>query len=443
MRRRQFLSATGSAFAALLAGGCSTGSRRSNTETRLLAGASLVEDPHGLLDLPPGFSYRVLSSLGDAMSDGEPVPDKADGMGCFDLGDGTLALVRNHELTPNDKLDGHVLKDGFGRWRGNVLPGGTTNIILDADTLAVQRQFRSLAGTVRNCAGGTTPWGSWLTCEEAPITPQQKGAEELSQSHGWVFEIPANAPGLVAAEPLTAMGRFNHEAACVDPNTGVVYLTEDRNDGVLYRFVPAQPGDLGAGGRLQAMAVTGVPDSRNWGQIGIETGQSLPVRWLDIDNVESPQDDLRQQAAAKGATLIARGEGIHMGEAEAYICATSGGAAKLGQVFRLVPGREGDSDRLELFFESQSREQLNFGDNLTVAPNGHLILCEDQYEAPIENHLMGIAPDGTSYRLARLRWTTEPAGACFSPDGQTLFVNVYSPTRTLAIRGPWSAFPGI
>ena len=80
---------------------------------------------------------------------------------------------------------------------------------------------------------------------------------------------------------------------------------------------------------------------------------------------------------------------------------------------------------------------FNFGDNLTVAPNGHLIVCEDQYTDPVDNHLRGVTPAGEVYTIGRCRLQTELAGACFSPGGQVLFVNLYSPAMTLAITGPW------
>ena len=154
------------------------------------------------------------------------------------LGDGTLALVRNHELTARQQ-SGAAPAAGYDRTSaGRVLHGGTTTQVLDAISLATVRQYRSLAGTIRNCAGGTTPWGSWLSCEE-DTTRAGRGVE---RDHGWVFEVPANAPGLVEAVPLTAMGRFNHEAVAVDPATGIVYMTEDRDEGLLYRFVPNEPG---------------------------------------------------------------------------------------------------------------------------------------------------------------------------------------------------------
>ncbi len=450
--RRRFLGATASAFAALAASGCMSRSAPAATTRAAASGGfagygALVPDPAGFLDLPEGFSYRVISRLGDTMDDGGTVPDRADGMGCFDLGkdegeNGEIALVRNHELQPQHDAGGPIAT-GFGKRNGTFVPGGTTNIVLDAKTLAVKRQFRSLGGTIRNCSGGVTPWGTWLTCEEAPTGPGQRYGDGLERNHGWVFEVPASATGLVDAVPLTAMGRFNHEAAAVDPATGIVYMTEDRDDGVLYRFVPTVPGKLAAGGRLQAMVVEGLTDTRNWNSAAMALGQSYAVRWVDLDDVEAPKDDLRQRAAAKGAALIARGEGLHMGVnragSEVFACATNGGAKQLGQILRLTPGLAGAPDKVKLFFESESTDQFNYGDNLTVAPNGHLIICEDQYTDVVDNHIRGITPQGTAYNFARLRAQTELAGGCFSPDGSVLFVNAYGPTATLAITGPWTA----
>ena len=437
--RREFLTATGSAFAALLASGCMT---RGSAVATVSGGSTpygpLLADANGMLDLPAGFSYRILSSLGDRMSDGGTVPDKADGMGCFDIGNGEIALVRNHELIPSDDAGGPIAR-GFGTRNGEIVPGGTTNIILDAETLAVKRQFRTLGGTIRNCSGGVTPWGSWITCEEAPTGPGQRYGDGLAINHGWAFEVPANAAGLVDPVPLKAMGRFNHEAACVDPVTGFVYQTEDRDDGVIYRFLPKTAGKLAEGGRLQAMVIEGLSDTRNWNGSAMPVRKSFPISWVDLDNVESPNDDLRKQAAAKGAALVARGEGLHMGTDDLFICATSGGARKLGQIFRLVPGRDGARDTVELFFESESKQQFNYGDNLCVAPNGHLLVCEDQYTDVVDNHVRGITPAGAPYDFARLNMQTELAGGCFSPDGKWFFVNAYGPTRTLAITGPWVA----
>ncbi len=430
--RRTMLKGAGSAFAALLA------TSQAGRALAQVAGAAapygpLQKDPQALIDLPSGFSYRVISRMGDAMDDGGTVPDRADGMGCFALANGKIALVRNHELKIAHDA-GATLQTGYDRLlAGSVLPGGTTTLVLDPRTLKVERQFRSLAGTIRNCAGGTTPWGSWLTCEE----DVSRAGDKVGQDHGWVFEVPADATKQVEAVPLKAMGRFYHEAAAVDPATGYVYLTEDREDGLLYRYIPKVPGKLAEGGQLQALALlrNATTDSRNWQGVTMQPSSWHSVQWIDIDGTDSPNDDLRLRGARLGALPFARGEGIHMGDGELYFCCTSGGAAKYGQVFRLTLG--GSGERLQLFFESRGPDEYNFGDNLTVAPNGHLIVCEDQYTDVVDNYLRGITPEGTSYPLGRLRRQTELAGACFSPDGRVLFVNAYSPAMTLAITGPW------
>lgn len=403
---------------------------------------ALVPDPNKLLDLPAGFSYQVISAFGDTMADGMHVPDRADGMGCLPLDDTHVALVRNHELhhshlaSQPESIQHHKSGLAYDSYSSGVaLPGGTTTLIYNTATQRVEREFISLAGTARNCSGGITPWGSWLTCEESVDTPNGI----VNKSHGYIFEVPASAQSLIEAKPLKAMGRFNHEAASVDPQTGIVYLTEDRGDSLLYRFVPNEYGNLSAGGILQALKVKGQPqfDSRNWQASTMSVGEWLSVEWVTLEEPDSPSDDLRVQGFDKGAALFARGEGVHWGDNELYFCCTNGGYKQLGQVMRLAPSADGKSDKLQLFLESEDKNLYNFGDNLTVCPNGHLLVCEDQYTDIVDNHLRGVTPQGEVYNFARLHAQTELAGACFSPDGNTLFVNVYSPTQTLAIRGPW------
>lgn len=405
---------------------------------------NLVRDPDDILDLPEGFSYRIISQLAEPMDDGLSVPDRADGMGCFYLDPDRVTLVRNHEL-PEDQpsisglSEASVAKAYDVDGRSRPLAGGTSSLVYNLKSGETERQFMSLLGTVRNCAGGVTPWQSWLTCEESVLP----AGRDNQQAHGYVFEVPADATGLVDAQPLTAMGRFNHEAACVDPRSGIVYLTEDRDDSLFYRFIPDVPGRLHEGGKLQALMVDDQPrfDTRNWYDTQWQRGESLAVSWVDLTDVTSPDDSLRFQGLRKGAARFARGEGIHWAERSMYFCCTSGGARKLGQVMELIPADPSSADpapdQLVLVIESEAKHALNFADNICVAPNGHMLVCEDQYSLVVRNHLKGVTPDGDLYDFARIRWQTEPAGVCFSPDGTTLFVNLYSPTTTLAITGPW------
>ena len=299
----------------------------------------------------------------------------------------------------------------------------------------------------RNCAGGTTPWGSWLSCEED--VSRASAAAGLQRDHGWVFEIPALARGTVEPVPLTAMGRFNHEAAAVDPRTGIVYLTEDREDSLLYRFLPAARGQLARGGRLQALAFADrdiAADTRNW------AAPLLPVRDMAAGALGGPRRTRGRRTICACAAMPRAAASCT--PARASISAMAPKSISLHQwrrsqaqpnhavpsvALRRAADRAERAGRLQIFVESTEPSMLNFGDNLTVAPNGHLIICEDQYTDPPRNRLKGVTPRGDLYDLALLHEATELAGACFSPDGRTMFLNVYNPTKTLAITGPWTS----
>jgi secreted PhoX family phosphatase len=403
----------------------------------------LQADPNGMMALPKGFEYQVLSRRGAAMSDGFRVPGMPDGMAAFPGKDGRVVLVRNHELSlgaagwgPLDdlkKCPENVACYDSGTDEEIVTPGGTTNIIYNPKSGQVEREFLSLFGTDRNCAGGPTPWGTWITCEEPEFLTEGRG-----KKHGWCFEVDSQVEGGVQEPiPLRGLGRFRHEAVAVDPETGIVYLTEDRHEGLFYRFVPKEKGNLQAGGRLQALAMKGIAsgDSRNWEKRSLREGQVVGVEWIDVTDTDSPRDDLRIRGAEAGATVFARGEGCWWGEGEVWFCCTNGGPELRGQLFRFRPAKNGGE--LELFLEPDKSDLLRNGDNLTIAKNGDVIIAEDRGDDQCS--LRGVTQEGRIYTLAtNVLNSSELAGVCFSPDGDVLFVNVQTPGLTLAIRGDWS-----
>ncbi len=420
----------------------------------------LISDPANILDLPKGFSCRVVSRASDTMDDCFVVPGNPDGMAAFPGPDGRTILIRNHENDPARAdigpfgADDELLKNldpkcfyDIGEDKIRCL-GGTTNILFNTKTQKVERQVLSLAGTINNCAGGPTPWNTWITCEET----EYRAEEGLRQHHGYAFEVPATMEGLpVKPVPLSAMGRFRREAVAVDPRTGIVYQTEDQHDGVIYRFIPKEPGNLHRGGKLQALAIRDQQqaDVRNWFDehdqpMGptIRVGQTLAVRWLDVDDVHGLQNDLRYRMHQLGAARFARAEGMWYGRGVVYFACTNGGRALAGHIWKYTPspvegtGKEDSKPgQLELFLEPNDPGLLENADNLTVAPWGDLIVCED---GTGDQYLVGVTPEGSLYKFARNATdVSEFAGAVFSPDGSTLFVNLQEGGLTLAITGPW------
>ncbi len=415
----------------------------------------LMNDPNGKLRLPKGFSYKTISQRGELMDDGLMVPPAHDGMAAFPGPNGLTLLVRNHEASSMHENDVSYFKSDA--WKsieksklydsganGTHCPGGTTTLVFDTRSQTLKRHYLSLIGTLRNCSGGPTPWGSWITCEETI----ERAGDKLAKDHGYNFEVPANADiGIVDPIPLIEMGRFNHEAVAIDPASGIVYQTEDRHDGLIFRFVPNKRGQLAKGGKLQALAIKGAPatDTRNWEETGEPTfpeKSSFDVEWIDIVEPTAPEDDLRYQGFEKGAARFARGEGMHYGNGEIYFACTNGGAKQFGQVFRYKPsafegmkGELNEPGKLELFIESRDMELMKACDNLTVAPWGDIVICEDDGGS---SALVGITQEGSMYSIGHVDMDSELAGACFSPDGTTLFVNIQrNPGQTLAITGPW------
>ncbi|HEY9440467.1 MAG TPA: alkaline phosphatase PhoX, partial [Streptomyces sp.] len=343
--RRQVLAGSGAAAVSIAFTGAFSELFAGTAAARGHSGyGPLVPDPDGLLDLPKGFRYRVLSREGDQLRSGEgPVPSNHDGMAAFAGRRGRVHLVRNHEnrvtgRIPVPLIDG-LTYDPMGK-------GGCTALELAADGRVLGERV-AIAGTAVNCAGGRTPWGTWLTCEE---TEDRAGTNGYTKDHGFIFEVDGSDPHRTGAVPLTAMGRFQHEAIAVDPRSGVVYETEDafeRPFGLFYRFLPEKPlggtGSLRAGGELQAMRVPGVPDL----SAVQETGASFDrIEWVPVPDPQAGTTPVRlQDFGAKGITHAQKLEGCYWGGSSVYFVSSfahssDGSAADhFGQVWRYDPRR--------------------------------------------------------------------------------------------------------
>ena len=451
-RRQFFTKSAASAAATAVAGGTMFDALVANVSAQGHAngpGYGPLKPAGDHLSLPPGFQYSVVSAEGDLMDDGFPVPKAMDGMAAFPLPNGNILLIRNHEdsNTPaqfrprpagststsagilNPLLETHYGPRGFAY--DEFTGGGTTSIEVEPRGLRRRvSEHWSLVGTLRNCAGGPTPWGSWLSCEEAIDSISATGA---TRNHGYVFEVPTTTtPGNpVSPVALPQLGRFNHEAAAVDPATGIIYETEDQGDtSGLYRFVPANvptgPGQLeGMPGQLQMLGIVGQP--AYIAAINQQVGVPLQATWV---NVPLPDQDpalvgvlgpsrVYQQGRAAGGTQFRRLEGCWFSAGKLYFHSTNGGNLGLGQLWMY----DAAGATLTLLFESEDVDVLDAPDNITVSPRGGLIICEDNGGMQI---MRGMSRDGQMFDFAKnIHNGIEFAGACFSPDGQTLFVNLF------------------
>ena len=443
------------------------------------------------LALPAGFQYRVISNEGDPMDDGFPAPKAMDGMAAFPAPNGNILLVRNHEdgqavntLRPrpagstsssagilNSRLETHYGPRAFAY--DTYAVGGTTTLEVEpGGHRALVSQHWSLVGTLRNCAGGPTPWGSWISSEE---TLESASATGFTQDHGYNFEVPLDTVPGTPVQPvaLRHLGRFAHEAVAIDPATGAVYETEDQGDGSgFYRFMPSRrpqrPGDLATiAGDFQMLKVVGTNGYET--AIDQTVGNPLPVEWVTIANpdpvpvsvVMSGQTVSAVFAAglAAGGARFRRLEGCWYDKRKIYFISTNGGNRGFGQVWMYDLAAE----TITLVVESKNHDMFDGPDNCCVSPQGGVVFCED---ATAAQFVRGVTPTGQVFDLARnLRNSIEFAGACFSPDGNTLFVNLYgrgserttqpyrSPVQipvgpekferaaTVAIWGPWKSGP--
>ncbi|SCK43371.1 hypothetical protein H181DRAFT_03793 [Streptomyces sp. WMMB 714] len=417
----------------------------------------LVPDPDGVLDLPKGFRYKILSRTGEDLQSGEgKVPSNFDGMAAFAADGhhnrhghkhGKTWLVRNHENRQDGKV-GVPTVDGLTY--DPDAKGGCTLLELDHDNEVLQERV-GIAGTSTNCAGGTSPWDTWLTCEE---TEFKAGEEGYSKDHGFIFEVGFRHDRPTSTEPLTAMGRFQHEAIAFDPRNGVVYETEDAFEkpfGLFYRFLPEKPlggyGSLHAGGKLQAMRVPGLPDL----SVAQEPGETFDgIEWVDVPDPLAKETPIRfQDFGKKGITHAQKLEGCYWGGKSVYFVSSyakseeGSKADHYGQIWRYDPKRK--QLTLVIVFGPDTDLQLpgEEPDNICLAPSGGLMVCEDGEGA---QHVYGLTKHGQVYPMAGNRQDIgtpeEPAwgefaGVTFSPDCRTMYFNCYDPGTTFAVTGPW------
>jgi secreted PhoX family phosphatase len=440
--RRSFIKSTALAFAgsgSIAQVVLSTSPASARPQAPFKGYGPLVVDPNGLLDLPKGFSYRVLSREGDSMG-ASLVPGSHDGMAAFRAPAGGTWLVRNHEVDGEDVEEDGVLPVPHvaGKIYDPEGVGGTTTLLVGRDGQLLDQRV-SLAGTTTNCAGGVTPWDTWLTCEEDDGT--------LAKPHGYVFEVDPRLGG--NPNPIKAMGRFEHEAVSFDRH-GRAYLTEDAGGpfGCLYRFAPKKPGrgcgSLHAGGKLTAMKVAGIDTDLSIVQ---DAGLVLPVSWIDVPNVDPGDDDapVREQVILAGATPIQKAEGLWTGlDGSVWFVSSRGdgpdaedeedrsAAVHAGQIWKYDP----HAGTIELVVIFPGGSPYDGPDNITVSPYGYALACTDGED---DQYLVGVNEAGDTFEFAKNpAGDDEFAGATFSPDGETLYVNIQGqPALTFAVVGPF------
>jgi uncharacterized protein len=414
---------------------------------------ALVPDPAGLLALPPRFSYKVVARAGvTLLESGQPTPSDADGTGCFRGQRGGFILVNNHEIGGGEPFAVPALP---GLTFDPGAQGGTTNIEVDHNGNRV-REYVSLAGTHNNCAGGISPWGTWLTCEET----EQRAGGAFQHDHGWVFEVdPFDRDANLNPVPLKFLGRYAHEAVAVNPHTSEIMLTEDAGgpNGLYYRWTPPKhfhgrrralrelalgPGGDTAG-KLQAMSAydrgTHIADL----SLATAPGIRYQVRWVDVPDRLASAVSVRKQFTGDQVTRSRKLEGQWWGDGGAYFVASfarlSDGSAKEhdGQVWFYDPNHETIELKTIFGVNPDPDVEGNFDgpDNITVSPFGGVILAEDGEGL---SHLVGVDQHGDAYALARNELNeSEFTGPTFSQDNRILFANIQDPGLVFAIAGPW------